>query len=147
MLLNESTIIATLPATDIKRARKFYEEKLGLKLVVEGSNNELIFEGGWGSMIALYQRAPVKAEHTMATFQVHNLEDTIKELRSKGVKFENYDLPGIKTENGIATMKGGIYDKGAWFKDSEGNILGIAQMSETFVKSARMKREEAGVMK
>jgi catechol 2,3-dioxygenase-like lactoylglutathione lyase family enzyme len=147
MLLNESTVVATLPVVDITRARKFYEDKLGLKLIAEGPNKELIFEAGWGSMITLYQRAPIRAEHTMATFQVHNLENVVKELRSKGVKFEDYDLPGIKTENGISNIKGGIYDKGAWFKDSEGNILGIAQMSETFVKSARAKKEAAGAVK
>jgi catechol 2,3-dioxygenase-like lactoylglutathione lyase family enzyme len=145
MLLNQSTVVATLPVKDIKRARKFYEEKLGLKVIIEGPHNELILEAGWGSVLGLYQRAPIKAEHTMATFQVHDLETVVKELRSKGVKFEDYDLPGIKTENGIVTTKGGIYDKGAWFKDSEGNILGIGQMSETFVKSARAKKEAAVV--
>ena len=75
----------------------------------------------------LYKRAATKADNTAAGFLVDDLEATMKELRAKGVKFEEYDFPGLKTVNGIATTDG---EKGAWFKDTEGNILALAEMTK-----------------
>jgi len=118
-------VAPTLPAADIKRARKFYEEKLGLKVLMEDPSPGIMLQCGQGTMLYVYQRAATKADHTVAAFKVDNIEAEVKELKSKGIKFEEYDMPGIKTVNGIATM-GNM--KGAWFKDTEGNILNIAKM-------------------
>ena len=126
-MLTNSMVAPNLPAVDLKRARKFYEEKLGLKVVMEDPSTGIMLQAGQGTMMYVYQRAATKADHTVASFKVDNIEAEMKELKGKGVKFEDYDLPkmGIKTVNGIATM-GNM--KFSWFKDTEGNILSLAQM-------------------
>lgn len=75
----------------------------------------------------MFTRGPTKADQTVASFKVENIEAHVKELRAKGVKFEEYDIPrmGIKTVDGIATTG---KNKSAWFKDTEGNILAMDQM-------------------
>ena len=128
-MLTNAPVTPTLPATDIERAKKFYMEKLGLKLSpkqMHGGDNAM-FECGKGSMLFIYQRPPSPAQHTLAHFSVDNLEAEMKDLREKGVVFEEYDFPGLKTVNGIATTDDGY--KSAWFKDSEGNILALGQMA------------------
>jgi hypothetical protein len=85
------------------------------------------FEGRDGLPIALYRRdTPTKADHTAVAFQVDDLDEEMEGLTERGAIFERYDLPGLKTdERGIATL--GSW-RGAWLKDSEGNILGIGEM-------------------
>ena len=124
-MLANAMVAPTLPAVDLKRARKFYEQKLGLKVVMEDPSPGIMLQCGKGTMMYVYQRAATKADHTVASFAVDNIEAEVKELKAKGIKFEDYDMPGIKTVGGIATM-GNM--KGAWFKDIEGNILGVTQM-------------------
>lgn len=127
-MLTNSMVATSLPAVNIKRAKSFYVEKLGLKVVREDQGApSFMVEAGQGSMIFVYQRAATKADHTVAMFKVENMEAEVKELKSKGINFEEYDLPkmGIKTVNSIATMDD---TKAAWFKDTEGNILGLVQM-------------------
>lgn len=126
MLLTDAPIAAVLPAEDINRAKKFYTEKLGLKIKDENKERgELYFDCGAGTMLLIYKRKRTTAEHTAAGFKVDDIEKTIEELKAKGVKFEDYDFPGLKTVNGIATF-GDM--KGAWFTDPEGNIVAITQM-------------------
>jgi len=124
-MLSKAMVAPTLPAVDLKRARKFYEEKLGLKVVMEDPSPGIMLQCGQGTMLYVYQRSATKADHTVASFKVDNIETEARELKARGVKFEDIDLPNLKTVNGIATM-GNM--KGAWFKDSEGNILAITQM-------------------
>ena len=126
-MLKTATVTPTLPAVDLKRARKFYEEKLGLKVVKEDPSPGITLEAGKGTKLYIYQRGATKADHTVAEFTVDDVEAEVKALKAKGVKFEEYDIPsmGIKTVNSIAVMGG---YKGAWFKDTEGNILGISNM-------------------
>jgi catechol 2,3-dioxygenase-like lactoylglutathione lyase family enzyme len=128
-MLSKSAVNPTLPVVDIKRARKFYEEKLGLKVIQEDPSQGLMLQCGKGTTIYLYQRAATKADHTVASFEVDNIEAEVNELKKKGVKFEDYDIPdmGIKTVNGIATMEG---EKAAWFRDTEGNILALGQWTK-----------------
>lgn len=114
-----------LPAEDMARAKAFYTEKLGLSVLME--NGEGIgFGAGGGTMIFVYPYGKTKAEHTAAGFNVADCEAAVKELRAAGVAIEDYDFPGLKTVDGIATLPSG---KGAWFKDSEGNILSVIQMN------------------
>lgn len=124
-MLANAPIHPTLPVVDLARARKFYEDKLGLKMVREDPSPGAILQCGKGTMIYIYQRAATKADHTVASFIVDDVEATVKELKAKGVVFEEYDMPGLKTVDSIFTM-GEI--KGAWFKDTEGNILGMSNM-------------------
>jgi len=127
-MLTNSPIRPTIPVADLNRAKRFYEITLGLKSVPDNNNETTpgvaVFECGNSTLIELYQRGPSKADHTVATFEVSNIEDEVNVLRGKGVNFEEYDMPEIKTQNGIATQ-GSM--KAAWFKDSEGNILCIHQ--------------------
>jgi predicted enzyme related to lactoylglutathione lyase len=126
-MLANSPVMPTIPVVDLNRAKRFYETALGLKPAPSNNDNipdTATFECGNGTRIELYQRAPSKADHTVATFEVSDTEEEVNALRGKGVIFEEYDMPEIKTQNGIATH--GPH-KAAWFKDSEGNILCIHQ--------------------
>jgi predicted enzyme related to lactoylglutathione lyase len=126
-MLSNAPIGPTLPAVDIERAKKFYKEKLGLEESGEQEPGGVTFNCGEGTKLYVYQRPPVKVEHTLASFMVKDLEAEMTELRSRGVVFEDYDFPGLKTVNGVMEMPG---FKSAWFKDSEDNILGIGQMNK-----------------
>ena len=122
-MLSKSVIFATAPMTNLARTKTFYQGKLGLKVMYSGRDG-IAFEAGKGSSIYLYKRARSKAEHTIASFIVQNMEKEVAYLKKKGVKLENYNLPGLKTKNGIATWG---KDKAAWFKDPDGNIIGLFQ--------------------
>ncbi len=127
-MLANSPVMPTIPVVDLSRAKRFYETALGLKPAPtnnDNTSNIATFQCGNGTRIELYQRAPSKADHTVATFEVSDIEEEVNMLRGKGVNFEEYDMPGIKTQNGIAIQGS---DKAAWFKDTEGNILCIHQI-------------------
>ncbi|MEU4066085.1 VOC family protein [Streptomyces wedmorensis] len=122
-MLSDSPIAAIIPVNDMARAKRFYSETLGLPLTRETAEDTR-YECG-GTVIGLYE-TPYggKAEHTLASWKVADLDAEMSTLRSKGVTFEDYDLPGIKTVDGVVesdTMRG------AWFKDSEGNILCVVE--------------------
>lgn len=130
-MLERSDVATRLPVQDLRRARSFYAEKLGLEPIEERPGG-LLYRCGRGSF-ALFQSAGTAAgTHTQMGWEVADIEATVAALRSRGVVFEEYDLPGLKTVNGIAEVAGnypskGRGEKGAWFKDSEGNLLGIGQ--------------------
>ena len=121
--LSTAPAATTLPAEDLKRARAFYEEKLGLETETrDGMPESLFVHAGKGTLIMLYERGRTTADNTALTFEVDDLSGTVSELRTSGVQFEEYDFPGLKTVNSIAARDA---DKAAWFKDSEGNTLCI----------------------
>lgn len=123
-MLSKFPIYANVPSTDLKRTKDFYEGKLGLS-VMEDQEGIVVFEAGDKTYLLAYLRGPSKSEHTLATFLVEDIEKEVDELTEKGIVFEQYDMPGIKTnEKGIAQTG---EQKAAWFKDPDGNILGIAQ--------------------
>jgi catechol 2,3-dioxygenase-like lactoylglutathione lyase family enzyme len=123
-MLSNSPIIATLPAEDIDRARAWYEEKLGLKPSREQPDG-LMYDCGNGTQFLLYPTSFAgSAKNTLAAWTVDDIEAEMSDLRSRGVVFEEYDFPGLKTVDGVADFEGG---KGAWFKDSEGSILALNQ--------------------
>lgn len=128
-MLSNAPVSAVIPVLDINRAKKFYSEVLGLKELANPMEDPsgALFEAGLGSRLYIYQRPPSHAEHTLASFTVEDIESTMNDLRSRGVVFEEYDMPGIKTVNGVADWEG---NKAAWFKDSEGNILALDQHSK-----------------
>jgi len=113
----------SIPARDLGRAKRFYE-KLGFKPIEEGPEGAYYATGD--TKFFLYESAYAGTNQaTTAGWEVDDLDKEMSELRSRGVVFEEYDLPGIKTVNGIATVDS---EKAAWFKDSEGNILNIAEV-------------------
>jgi predicted enzyme related to lactoylglutathione lyase len=127
MLLSDCPVATMIRVEDLARSKKFYTESLGLKVVEEPGEKEVMLEAGQGTKIGLYQGEKSKAEHTVACFNVPDIEEAIKELEAKGVVFDDYDFPDLKTVNHIATQ-GKL--KAAWFKDTEGNYLGLNQMIE-----------------
>ena len=119
-MLSESAVTTMLPVVDMQRARAFYEGKLGLRPDAPQANGTTVYHCG-GATIALFPRdAATKAEHTALSFEVRDIASTIRELEQAGVKFEDYDLPGLKTENHVCVMGS---EKAAWFYDTEGNCL------------------------
>jgi catechol 2,3-dioxygenase-like lactoylglutathione lyase family enzyme len=130
-MLADAQVATRLPAKDLARARRFYSEKLGLEPVEERPGG-LRYRCGSG-YFALFQSAgSASGTHTQMGFEVDDLDATIAALRARGVQFEEYDLPGLKTKNGVADIAGnypskGVGERGAWFRDSEGNLLGIGQ--------------------
>jgi predicted enzyme related to lactoylglutathione lyase len=125
-MLANAPVTAILPAVDIERAKKFYVQKLGLKEIDGLDPGSAMFECGQGTRLFMYQRdVPTKAEHTVAGWQVDDIETAVEALRERGVAFEKYDMPGLTTdERGIATAGS---TKSAWFKDTEGNTLSISE--------------------
>jgi catechol 2,3-dioxygenase-like lactoylglutathione lyase family enzyme len=119
-MLTRCKATTMLPVTDVPRAREFYEKKLGLTPKETLPNGEVIYETD-GSSVAIYPRStPPKSDHTELSFEVRDLEAEMRELRARGVRFEEYDLPGLRTEDGLCRMG---TEKAAWMKDPDGNIL------------------------
>ena len=130
-MLDHSDVATRLPARDLDRARRFYAEKLGLEPVEERPGG-LLYRCGTGSFALFESSGSAAGTHTQMGWEVADIVATVAELRARGVVFEEYDLPGLKTSHGIASISGnypskGRGEKGAWFKDSEGNLLGIGQ--------------------
>ena len=125
-MLTEAKVVTTIPVVDVERAKKFYLETLGLTLAKEDEWGTLV-AAGQGAQLLLYPRGATKADHTVAAFEVDDVEAEVAALRARGVTFEEYDLPGLKTENGIAVAG---KSKAAWFLDTEGNILSVSSTPE-----------------
>lgn len=114
---------AALPAQDIVRAKAWYAEKLGLKPSGFDPMGGALYELSGGTGFLLFQSSgKPSGTHTQMAVELQDFDATVRDLKAKGVKFEDYDLPGLKTVDGIATF-GDV--KAAWFKDSEGNVIGI----------------------
>ena len=108
-MLTNAPVTATIRVTDLEKAKDFYMNKLGLKLMEGKDSGDLIFEAGEGTKLYVYEGPPSKAENTQAGFTVSDVEKEVDELSAKGVVFEKYDMPMIKTnEKGIATIKSAI---------------------------------------
>ena len=126
-MLTDLHMYATLPATDLERARRFYAEKLGLTPESELPGG-LWYRCGRDTRFSLFtSQGEASGTHTQAIFLVEDVESEVAALKARGVVFEEYDSPSLKTINSIATIGP---NKGAWFKDSEGNLLSLAQFDE-----------------
>ncbi|MHB8867837.1 MAG: VOC family protein [Thermoleophilia bacterium] len=125
-MLSGSQIHPTLPVSDLARAGRFYEDSLGLKLAeIPQPQDAKIYEAGDCTRLLTYKTEAHPSEATAAFFLVDDLEGEMKNLREHGVAFEDYDLPNLRTENGIYAEDG---MRAAWFKDTEGNILSLTEM-------------------
>ena len=131
-MLKDGRVATRLPVGDLGKARIFYSEKLGLDPVEERPGG-LLYRCG-GTEFALFESAGASSgTHTQMGWSVDDIEATVAELKARGVAFEEVDLPGLKTVGGIAEVEGNYPSKGgkgehaAWFRDSEGNMLGIGQ--------------------
>lgn len=124
-MLSDLEVHAAIPASNLERARQFYTEKLGLRPAMETPAG-LVYQCKNSWFLLYPTQFAGKAQHTLMGWETNKIEQEVKDLRARGVAFEEYDLPGLKTVDGIATIGS---NKAAWFKDTEGNILGIVQMS------------------
>lgn len=123
-MLTNAPVVPYIPASDLARARRFYEQQVGLVPREENAGG-VAYECAGGSWIFLYQSGGAgTSSASQAFWQVKDVEAEVRELQSRGVRFEEYDTPGIRTVNGVAHMGDA---KGAWFKDSEGNIMALIQ--------------------
>lgn len=121
-MLSGRRVYATIPAADLDRAKRWYEEKLGLTPRGDEPMGA-IYDTGGGTGFLLYPTPNAgQAPNTLATFSSSDVPGDVAKLRARGVVFEEYDFPGLKTVDAIATFGD---RRAAWFKDSEGNILAI----------------------
>jgi catechol 2,3-dioxygenase-like lactoylglutathione lyase family enzyme len=131
-MLKDGDVATRLPAQDLDRARAYYAEKLGLEPVEERPGG-LRYQCRSGEFVLFASAGTASGTHTQMAFTVDDIDAVVAELRGRGVVFEEYDLPGLRTVGGIAEVagnypsKGGKGERGAWFHDSEGNLLAIGQ--------------------
>ena len=130
--LAESDVATRLPAQDLDRARRWYAEKLGLDPVEERPGG-LRYKCGKTYFVVFQSTGTASGESTQMGWEVDDIETTVAELKARGVNFEEVDVPGMTTVKSIASIDGnypskGRGERGAWFHDSEGNLLGVGQV-------------------
>jgi catechol 2,3-dioxygenase-like lactoylglutathione lyase family enzyme len=127
-MLETAEIAAIVPVSDIDKAVEFYGKTLGLELVVRrddmAQNREAEYRAGDGTLVVYESVAAGQSRGTLAGFRVQDIEAVVGALRERGVAFEEYDLPDLKTVNGIGTI-GDL--RAAWARDPDGNIIAFEQ--------------------
>lgn len=120
-MLTHAPMTTILPVKDLARAREFYENKLGLTPGGMQADGKFLFKTNGGATLALFPKPEgTKAEHTAVSFLVGDIVKEVRDLERRGVKFHDYDLPGLKTVAHVCVLGS---EKAAWFSDPEGNIL------------------------
>jgi len=122
-MFQPNNVVAALPAQDFDRAKSFYADKLELR-PAEETDQDARYRVGQVEFIVFPSTGKASGDHTQLAFEVDDLENAVRTLRDNGVVFEEYDMPGFKSVDGIVELEG---EKGAWFKDSEGNLIAIAE--------------------
>ena len=131
-VLAKGRVATRIPAQDLRRARAFYAEKLGLEPSEERTGG-LLYRCASGEFALFESAGKPSGSHTQMAWDVDDIRATVADLRRRGVIFEEFDVPGLTTVDGIAEVEGNYPSKGgagelaAWFRDSEGNLLGIGQ--------------------
>lgn len=128
MDLSQAPLFANIPASDLQRAMRWYQEKLGLRPLMDLAIAGQLYQTGGVAWLIYETAAAGTGRHTVAGWVVPNLDDAMRGMRANGVVFEEYDMgdQGPTTENGVARGPDG--GGAAWFKDSEGNILSITEL-------------------
>ena len=124
-MLGTSPVTTILPVVEAERARDFYDRVLGLSYLGRSGDGKHLFAIGSGTLALLQKPEPPKAEHTAMSFEVQDIANAVRELTGRGVVFEDYDLPGLKTVEKVCILGS---EKAAWFKDTEGNILCVHEV-------------------
>jgi catechol 2,3-dioxygenase-like lactoylglutathione lyase family enzyme len=131
-ILARGRVATRLPAQDLDRARRFYAEKLGLEPVDERPGG-LLYRCGGTDFAVFKSTGASTGTFTQMGWEVDDLDTVVSRLRQRGVVFEEVDVPGFRTRDAIAEIDGNYPSKGArgeraaWFRDSEGNLLGIGE--------------------
>ena len=128
-MLQKGRVAAALPAQDIDRAKGWYRDKLGMEPMRTEPDGGAVYEGGDGTYFLVFpSMGKASGDHTQIGFEVDDVEATVEEMSRNGVVFEQYDFPELKTDDrGIAEI---MDQKGAWFKDSEGNLLSVGEYQD-----------------
>ncbi len=123
-MLGDNDVMATVAVKNLSAARKFYEGKLGFKVVHTEGDQAVSYQSGKSQLLVYQSQFAGTNNATTATWMVKNVEGLVKELKAKGITFEHYDFPGM-------TLKGDVHIAGklknAWFKDPDGNILALVE--------------------
>lgn len=123
-MLSLAPVTTMLPVADLARARRFYEDKLGLEPLGAAPDGAFRYRCA-NAVLALLPRPGLHpAEHTAISFEVANIEQELAALQARGVEFEDYDLPELRTVDHVCVLGS---EKAAWFRDSEGNYLCLHQ--------------------
>jgi len=128
MDLSNARLVANIPAQDIERAMRWYQEKLGLRPTMDLGVAGQLYQSGGVYWLIYQTSAAGTGKHTVASWVVPSIDEAMSDMRSKGVVFEGYDMgeQGPTTENGVARGPDG--GASAWFTDSEGNILALTEL-------------------
>ena len=119
-MLRSGQVTVMVPVKDLARARRFYEDRLGLTPGGLKPDGKFVYQCG-GTELALFPReGGTKADHTAISFKVDDISRSVRDLQARGVQFADYDLPGLKTVDHVCVLGS---EKAAWFQDPEGNIL------------------------
>ena len=122
-MISATMVVATVPVTDLERARKFYGDTLGLEFLWE-TPVALRYRCGAVSELSVFKRPPVSTEHTLAHFEVDDIEAAVRDLADAGVEFLDYSEGPLTTTGHIAQLGPA---RAAWFRDPDGNTLGLRQ--------------------
>jgi catechol 2,3-dioxygenase-like lactoylglutathione lyase family enzyme len=122
-MMNATMVVATVPVTDLARAKEFYGETIGLSFLWENPVS-VRFRCGSASELSIFKRPPVATEHTLAHFEVTDLESVVGDLVASGVEFIDYTEGPLATTGHIAQLGPA---RAAWFHDPDGNTLGLRQ--------------------
>ncbi|MGW4471291.1 VOC family protein [Nonomuraea sp. NPDC004354] len=131
-VLSRARVATRLPAQDLDRARRFYSERLGLEPVDQRPGG-LLYRCEGAEFVVFQSTGSSPGTFTQMAWEVDDIETAVSELRRRGVVFEEVDVPGFRTRDGIAEIdgnypsKGARGERGAWFRDSEGNLLGVGE--------------------
>jgi catechol 2,3-dioxygenase-like lactoylglutathione lyase family enzyme len=118
---------AMLAASDLKRFRSYYHDKLGMDPAEEMEGGDVLVYHTGNTSFEVYETPNAgSAKNTQMIWMTDDLDAEMRRLRDAGVQFDDFEIPGLKTENGVATDDD---SKTAWFRDSEGNILAITQLT------------------
>jgi catechol 2,3-dioxygenase-like lactoylglutathione lyase family enzyme len=120
MTLSDRPMTTILPVQDPERARRYYQEQLGLDYRGQSGDGKHLFAVGGGGILALLESTAAPGENTAVSFEVPDIAAAIASLQERGVRFEDYDLPGLKTVEHVCILGS---EKAAWFLDPEGNTL------------------------
>ena len=116
-------VVATIPVSDLERSKAFYGDALGLAMLWD-SPASVRYSCGGGTELSIFRRPGTTTEHTLAHFEVTDIASTVRDLESRGVTFLDYDEGPLQTTNHVAQIGPAL---GAWFRDPDGNTLGLRQ--------------------
>ncbi len=130
-MLKDGRVATRIPARDVERARAFYADKLGLEPAEERPGG-LLYRCAGGEFALFESAGAASGTHTQMGWAVDDIEATVADLRRRGLEFEQVEMPGITVENGIAEIPGNYPSKGrreraVWFRDLDGNMLGVGE--------------------